>query len=59
MLYFIKGNSPENWGAMKLKLTKSASPSAVIAGMEKDGWKCVTAFVFNAWRKKNSRPSSD
>ena len=57
MLYFIKGDSPKNWGAMKLKLTKGASPSAVIAGMEKDGWKCVTVSAFNAWRKQNSRPT--
>lgn len=57
MLYFIKGDSPKNWGAMKLKLTKGASPSVVIAGMEKDGWKCVTVSVFNAWRKQNSRPT--
>jgi len=48
MLYFIKGDSPKNWGAMKLKLTKGASPSAVIAGMEKDGWKSVTVSAFNA-----------
>ena len=57
MLYFIKGDSPKNWGAMKLKLTKGASPSAVIAGMEKDGWKSVTVSAFNAWRKQNSRPT--
>ena len=57
MLYFIKGASPKNWGAMKLKLTKGASPSAVIAGMEKDGWKSVTVSAFNAWRKQNSRPT--
>lgn len=57
MLYFIKSDSPENWGAMKLKLTKGASPSAVIAGMEKDGWKCVTVSAFNAWRKQKSRPT--
>lgn len=57
MLYFIKGDSPKNWGAMKLKLTKGASPSAVIAGMEKYGWKCVTVSAFNAWRGQNSRPT--
>ena len=54
MLYFIKGDGPENWGAMKLKTKKGASLSAIITSMEKDGWKCVTPAVFNAWRKKNS-----
>ena len=56
-LYFIKGDSPANWGATKLTLNTDASPAGVIAGMEKNGWKCVTEAVFNACRKKNSRPT--
>jgi hypothetical protein len=54
MLYFIKGDSPKNWGAAKLKVSKGGSLSAVINGMEKDGWKCVTSTAFNAWRKQNT-----
>jgi hypothetical protein len=57
MLYFIKGDSCENWGAMKMKLTTNASPSKVISAMEKDGWRSVTVSTFNAWRKQNSRPT--
>jgi hypothetical protein len=57
MLYFIRGDNQENWGAMKLRLTKDASPSAVIAGMEKNGWKCVTSAVFNAWCRQHSAAS--
>ncbi len=59
MLYFIKGDNPEKWGAMKWKV-KGASPfaSAVIAGIEKSGWKTVTVSAFNAWRKQNDRPAS-
>ncbi len=52
-LYFIKGDGPQNWGAMRLKLTKGASQTAVIENAEKSGWKCVTSKEFNAWRKKN------
>ena len=53
-LYFIKGDSQENWGAMKLTLKANASPKVVIEHAEKDGWKSVTSQVFNAWRKKFS-----
>ncbi len=53
MLYFIKGDGPENWAAMKLKLSKKASVPTVISNMEKAGWKCVTFATFHAWRKKN------
>jgi hypothetical protein len=53
-LYFIKGDGPKNWGALKLKLKKNASPAAVIANMESGGWKSVTDSEFNAWRKKNN-----
>jgi hypothetical protein len=51
-LYFIKGDSSENWGAMKLTLKKGGNATAVIEHAEKDGWKAVTAKAFNAWRKK-------
>ncbi len=54
-LYFIKGDSQENWGAMKLTLKKDGSPTAVIKRAEADGWKAVTSQVFNAWRKKFNR----
>lgn len=54
MLYFIKGDSQKNWAAMKLKLSKGASLPAVINGMEKDGWKCVTFAAYNAWRKQHA-----
>lgn len=54
-LYFIKGNSSENWGAMKLTLKPNGNVTAVIEHAEKEGWKCVTPSVFNAWRKKNSK----
>jgi hypothetical protein len=57
MLYFIKGDSQENWGAMKLTLTKGANVSRVIWQNSQDGWTCVGAKEFNAWRKKFSKLS--
>lgn len=57
ILYFIKGDSPANWTAAKLTLKKNASPTAVIAGMEKDGWKNVTVSTYKAWCKQNSSNS--
>jgi len=58
MLYFIKGDSQENWGAMKLTLSKGANVSRVIWQTSQDGWTCVGAKEFNAWQKKFSKPKS-
>jgi hypothetical protein len=54
-LYFIKGESAENWGAMKLTLKKNGNVTAVIQHAENEGWKCVTPQAFNAWRKKHGK----
>lgn len=51
-LYFIKGDGPANWGAMKLKLQSGASQAQVIQNMESRDWKSVTASAYNAWKKK-------
>lgn len=51
-LYFIKGDGPSNWGAMKLKLQAGASPAQVIQNMENRNWKSVTASAYRAWKKK-------
>lgn len=56
-LYFIKGDSAENWGAMKLTLKKNGNASRAIWQAAQDGWTCVGAREFNAWRKKYSKPS--
>lgn len=57
-LYFIKGDSAENWGAMKLTLKKNASVSRLVWQAAQDGWTCVGAREFNAWRKKFSKHES-
>jgi len=57
-LYFIKGTNKADWGAMKLKLITSASPSMVISNFEKKGWKCVTSATYHAWRKRFSSSNS-
>jgi hypothetical protein len=54
-LYFIKGDSAENWGAMKLTLKKNANGSRVIWQTSQDGWTCVTVREFSAWRKKHEK----
>lgn len=51
-LYFIKGDDRKSWTSSKLTLKKDASPSKVIAMMEKDGWKSVTPAAFKAFQKK-------
>ncbi len=57
VLYFIKGDGPSNWSAMKLTLEKAASPFDVIKRMESQGWKSVTRQVYNEWKKKNEKAS--
>lgn len=57
-LHFIKGDSQENWGAMKLTLKKNANVSRLIWQTSQDGWTCVSAKEFNAWRKKNTAQQS-
>jgi hypothetical protein len=57
MLYFIKGDSSKNWGAMKLKLAKGVLMTEVITSMEKNGWKCVTRAVFTEFRKSHRENS--
>jgi hypothetical protein len=52
-LYFIKGDSPSNWGAKKLTLKKGANVSRVVWQMSQDGWTYVSARKFNAWCKQN------
>ena len=51
VLHFIKGESPENWQAMRLTLKKNASPAIVISKMENDGWTAVTLAAYKEWCK--------
>lgn len=57
-LYFIKGDNPKNYLSAKLTLKKNASVSAVIAGMEKDGWQNVTPAEYKAFIKKQRSQTS-
>lgn len=61
-LYFIKGDSQENWGAMALTLKPGAAPGDVIKWTENGGeWKNTSKQNFDSWCKKNKevKPAAD